>query len=82
MLTLCLLAWEHFNNFIEVYLTDHRAHSFPVCNLIIFSDFKEWYNHCHKSILEHFHPLDKNPQEHVFVCLFEYTQRCADKTPG
>lgn len=73
------VVWEHFvENCIEVYFRDHKTPSFRVYNSIIFSNFKEWYNHHHKSTLEHFHSLDKNPQEHAF----KHTQGCAGKPSG
>lgn len=59
----------YFNNFIEVYFIDHRAHLFAEYNSVICNDFKEQYNRHHKSPLGHFYPPDKNPQEPV-VLLF------------
>lgn len=52
-----------FHRFIEVYFAHCKTHHFQIYSSVIFSDFEEWYNHHHKSTSEHFHALDKNPQE-------------------
>lgn len=37
--------------FIEVYLRCQKVHPFQVYD----SNFTKWYNHQHRSVLEHFH---------------------------
>lgn len=60
-----------FTRLIVVYFTGHKIQPLQVYNSMIFSNFTEWHNHHHKSVLEHFHPLERshvpftvNPHSH------------------
>lgn len=45
----------YFNTFIELCFTYYKIHLFQVYNWMIFSNFTEWCNHHHKSVLEYIH---------------------------
>lgn len=47
---------QFFNSFIEVYFASHRIHPFQIFKSMTFSNFNEWCNYHHKSVLGYFHP--------------------------